>query len=103
MKLALKLVSTEIEHLEEKIESFENCKLELQDVVKRPGSYRDIALNRYLKCSMELQCRLKLWLNALKYRKYDIEHDLRQMEAGWVSYLKKCKSLRHYITIARHN
>ena len=97
LKLAFNVISTEIEHLEEKIDSFEYCKFKLQDIVKRPGAYRDLAINRYLKCSIDIECKLNRWLAALKYRKYDIKHDLIQMEAGWVPYLKKCKLFASYL------
>ena len=93
LKLALRLVLTEIEHLEEKIESFEYCKFQLQNILKRPGQLRGRALNRYTTCTLNIECKLNQWLEALKYRKHDITYDLKQLGSGWVPYIKKCRFL----------
>ena len=87
------MISTEIGHLQEKIELFQDCKLELQNVVKQPSEYRDIALTRYTRCIVELECKLNQWFEVLKYRKNEIARDIEKMEEGWISYIKKCKSL----------
>ena len=92
MKLALKLINTEIAHLEGKIETFEQCKLALHDVIKSGRkTLQEIALTRYTRCTLNLACKLNSWLEVLTNRRYDILVDLRQMDIGWVPYVKKCK------------
>ena len=80
-----------MEHLQDKIKSFQDCKMKLKNVIKQPGDFQEIALTRHTKCILELGCKLNRWLEVLKYRKYDITYDISQLEKGWISYIKKCK------------
>ena len=53
--------------------------------MKQTSEYRDIALTRYPRCIVEIECKLNQWLEVLKYRKHGITRDIEKMEEGNVS------------------
>ena len=98
MKKALRIINTEISHLKEKINAFKDCKKDLQSLcMRQTGKLLEKALKRYTNCHVNIVCKLGRWLDALEDRRHDIKRDIKQLENGWIPYLKKCKHIFQFL------